>query len=150
MPFGATIALAVSLAFTGGSSQTNTATIFQAMPQSQTVEEYVRAYFVGDPIMVEIAKCESQFKQFGKNGQVIQNPHSSAVGLFQIMASIHTDFADDKLGLDVYSLQGNAAYARYIYDREGTRPWNASKACWSKSQAYKDMQAESFKVAINK
>jgi hypothetical protein len=148
MPFGATIALAVSLAFTGSSSQINTATVIQAMPQSQTVEEYVRSYFADEPIMAEIAKCESQFRQFGKDGKVIQNPTSSAVGLFQIMSSIHADFADDKLGLDVYSLQGNAAYARYIYDREGTRPWNASKTCWSKSQAYKDMQAESSKVAV--
>lgn len=120
------------------------------MPQSQTVEEYVRDYFADEPIMIEIAKCESQFRQYGRDGQVLKNSEgSSAIGLFQIMSSIHADFADDKLGLDVYSLQGNAAYARYIFDRQGTRPWDASKACWSKSKAYKDMQAAE-KLAVNK
>lgn len=116
------------------------------MPQVQTVEEYVREYFADEPLLAEIAKCESHFKQFGKNGQVLKNANSSAVGVFQIMSSLHADMADEKLGLDIYSLQGNAAYARYLYEREGTRPWNASKACWSKSQAYKNAQA----VAINK
>lgn len=153
MPFSATIAaIAVSLAFAGGSSQPNTENIatFQSMPQSQTVEEYVRDYFADEPIMIEIAKCESQFRQYGRDGQVLKNSEgSSAIGLFQIMSSIHADFADDKLGLDVYSLQGNAAYARYIFDRQGTRPWDASKACWSKSKAYKDMQAAE-KLAVNK
>lgn len=151
MPFGASIALAVSLALSGAPSNQASvaiAPLVSSMPQSQTVEEYIRNYFADEPIMAEIAKCESQFRQFGKDGKVIQNPGSSAVGVFQIMASIHDNFADDKLGLDIYSLQGNAAYARFIYDREGTRPWNASKACWSKSQAYKDIQAESFKVAV--
>ncbi len=145
MQFGATFALAISLALSGAPSQT-TATVISAMPQSQTVEEYVRAYFDDEPIMAEIASCESHFRQFAKDKDgkivVLQNPTSSAVGLFQIMSSIHASFADEKLGLDVYSLQGNAAYARYIYDRQGTTPWNASKACWSKSQAYKNMQAK--------
>lgn len=141
MPFGATLALAVSLAFTGSSSTTQ-ASVISSMPQSQTVEEYIRDYFADVPVMAEVAKCESQFRQFGRDGQVLKNSSgSSAVGAFQIMSSIHADFADDKLGLDVYSLQGNAAYARFIYERQGLKPWAASKACWSKSQAYKDMQA---------
>jgi hypothetical protein len=150
MPFGASIALAVSLALSGAPSQNiaSVAASMSAMPKSQTVEEYIREYFADEPIMAEIAKCESQFRQFGKNGKVIQNPDSSAVGVFQIMSSIHADFADDKLGLDVYSLQGNAAYARYIYDRQGTRPWDASKACWSKSQAYKDIQSQKAELAV--
>lgn len=149
MPLSASIALAVSLALSGSPSSiqsnlsTSTAIGFN---QPQTVEEYIREYFADIPVMAEVAKCESQFRQFGKNGAVVKNPGSSAVGAFQIMASIHADFADDKLGLDVYSLQGNAAYARYIYERQGLAPWNASKACWGKSQAYKDLQ----KVAINK
>lgn len=120
------------------------------MPQVQTVEEYVRDYFADEPILVEIAACESQFRQFGKNGKVIKNPHSSAVGTFQIMSSLHAELADDKLGLDIYSLQGNAAYARYLYDKQGTKPWNASKACWSKSQAYQDMLSKQSELALNK
>jgi hypothetical protein len=117
------------------------------MPQVQTVKEYVNEYFADEPILAAIAQCESQMRQFGANGQVLKNPHSTAVGVFQIMSSIHGSLADDKLGLDINTLQGNAAYARYLYEKEGTRPWNSSKACWSKSQAYKDSQAA---LAINK
>lgn len=147
--FSASIALAVSLALSGAPSQpsnTTPTTTLAGFSESQTVEQYIRSYFADEPVMAEIAKCESQFRQFGKDGKVIKNPGSTAVGVFQIMASIHDEFADDKLGLDIYSLQGNAAYARYIYDRQGTKPWDASKACWSKSQAYKDSQ----KVAVAK
>jgi hypothetical protein len=150
MPLSASIALAVSLALSG-SSQVHTFPSAQSvMPQSQTVEEYIRDYFADEPLLAEIARCESRFAQFGKNGQVIKNDHSTAVGVFQIMASIHDDFADQKLGLDIYSLQGNAAYARYLYDKQGSTPWDASKACWSKSQVYKDMQKAADKVAVNK
>ena len=146
MPFGLSVALAVSLAFTGSSSTTLEIPTVSAFDQSQTVEEYIRDYFADEPIMAEIASCESHFKQFDQRGAVVKNANSSAVGVFQIMSSIHATFADEKLGLDIYSLQGNAAYARYIYERQGTAPWNASKSCWSKSQTYKDMQGA--KVAI--
>jgi hypothetical protein len=78
---------------------------------------------------------------------VIKNPTSTAVGAFQIMASIHADFAAKKLGLDVYSLEGNAAYAKYLFDKQGTVPWDSSKPCWSKSQAYKDLQAAKKELA---
>jgi len=120
------------------------------MPQAQTVEQYVRSYFADEPILAEIASCESQFRQYGKDGQVVRNPNSSAVGVFQIMSSIHSSFADEKLGLDISTLQGNVAYARYLYDKEGTKPWNSSKACWSKSQAYKDIQSAQPELALNK
>ena len=146
MPFGATIALAVSLAFTGSTSTIQAPTTISSFDQSQTVEEYINDYFSDLPIMAAVAACESHSQQFDKNGKVVKNANSSAVGVFQIMSSIHATFADQKLGLDIYSLQGNAAYARYMYERQGLKPWEASKACWSKSQAYKDMQGA--KVAL--
>ncbi|MES2006771.1 MAG: hypothetical protein V4436_01540 [Patescibacteria group bacterium] len=150
MPFGATIALAVSLALGGAPSQANSmpTTTLAGFSQSQTVEQYVREYFADEPIMAEIASCESQFRQFGKDGKIIKNPTSSAVGLFQIMSSIHSTFADDKLGLDIYSLQGNAAYARYLFDRQGTTPWDSSKPCWGKSKAYKELVVANAKTEL--
>ncbi|HVV39166.1 MAG TPA: hypothetical protein VHD31_02465 [Candidatus Paceibacterota bacterium] len=146
MNLTASIAIAISAAFNVTPAQLPPA----PMPQAQTVEEYVRSYFSDTPILAEIASCESQFRQFGKDGQVVRNPTSSAVGLFQIMSSIHSSFADEKLGLDINTLQGNAAYARYLYQKEGTKPWNASKACWSKSQAYQDLKSAQSPLAINK
>lgn len=105
-------------------------------PQAQTVKEYVETSFADAPIMVEIARCESQFKQFTKKGAVVKNPHSTAIGLFQIMSSLHKETAA-KMGMDITTVEGNTAYARYLYENEGTKPWNASKACWGKTQVAK-------------
>lgn len=105
-----------------------------SVPASQSVEEYVREYFKDAPVMIEIARCESRFRQFDSKGNVLKNPTSTAMGAFQIMASLHAGSAQKNLGLNVYDLEGNAAYARYLYEKNGTRDWNASKHCWGKSQ----------------
>lgn len=139
MSFTVGISMAVSAFF--GVNDSQVAAAISPMPAAQTVEEYVREYFADIPVMIEVAKCESQFRQFNNKGEVLKNPGSSAVGVFQIMGSIHGEFADEKLGLDIYSLQGNAAYARYLYDKQGTKPWEAdmkSKNCWGKTAAAKE------------
>jgi hypothetical protein len=128
-----TIGLALALSSVLGTSA-NAQALAQPMPQAQTVEQYVREYFDDEPVMIEIARCESQFRQFDKDGKILKNPNSSAVGVFQIMSSIH---ADNGLGLQIDTLQGNAAYAKYLYDKQGTAPWNDSKACWGKTQSAK-------------
>jgi hypothetical protein len=132
----ASFALAVSMAFTGQAAVAQPSA--PVMPVAQSVEEYVRDYFADAPVMIEIAKCESRFRQFTKDGQVLKNGEgSSAVGIFQIMSSIHDSYAD-KLGLDIYTMQGNAAYARYLYSTQGTKPWEAdlkSEKCWGKTHA---------------
>ncbi len=141
MPFATSFALAVSLALSGTPAQSQQLA-YSTMPVAQTVEEYVRDYFADIPVMIEIADCESQFRQYGKNGSVLKNSAgSSAIGMFQIMASIHEPVAD-KLGLDLNTMQGNAAYARYLYEKSGTKPWEAdlkSKNCWGKSKAAKQL-----------
>lgn len=140
MSFTLGIALALS-AVLGSSTPAAVATQPQAMPQAQTVKEYVQTYFADEPVMIAIADCESHFTQLDKDGKVVKNPNSSAVGVFQIMASIHATSADDTLGLNIYTLQGNAAYARYLYESQGTAPWRDSKACWGKSVAAKALAA---------
>ncbi len=130
MSFTLGITLALSAVLGGSSAQ---AVASQPMPQAQTVKEYVQTYFADIPVMAAIAECESHFTQLDKEGTVVKNPHSSAVGVFQIMASIHAASADDNLGLNIYTLQGNAAYARYLYESQGTAPWNDSKSCWGKA-----------------
>lgn len=115
----------------------NTQIVVQPFAPAQTVEEYVRDYFVDVPVMAAIAKCESGFTHV-KDGKILKNSTSSAMGVFQIMESIHAKHAQKNLGLDITSIEGNAAYARYLYEKEGTKPWNASKACWGKTQEAKD------------
>lgn len=103
------------------------------MPAPKSVEEYVREQFKDAPVMIDIARCESRFRQFDSHGKVLKNPTSSAMGVFQIMASLHAEGAKKNLGHDIYSLEGNAAYARHLYEKQGTKPWNASKHCWGHS-----------------
>jgi hypothetical protein len=130
------LALAFSALVTASSTPAVAAAVqAPAVPAAQSVEQYVREYFKDAPVMAEIARCESRFRQYDSAGRVLRNEQgSSAMGVFQIMASIHAASAKKNLGFDIYTLEGNAAYARYLYERSGTRDWNASKACWGKSQ----------------
>ena len=142
MSFTLGIALALSSVL-GGSTPAQVAGVQQVMPQAQTVQQYVQTYFADEPVMIAIAGCESHFQHYDPNGNVLKHSHSSAVGVFQIMASVHAATADDNFGLNINTLQGNAAYARYLYDNQGTAPWNDSKVCWGKSAAAKALDASS-------
>ena len=97
-----------------------------------TLESYVREYFAETPILAEVAKCESRFRQVGSDGQVLRGiVNKSDVGLMQVNEYYHGQKAED-LGFDLTAVNGNLAYAKYLYDKEGTKPWNASKKCWNK------------------
>lgn len=83
-------------------------------------------------IMAHIARCESGGRQFDKNGEAVRGKvNDKDIGLFQINASIWKDEAE-KLGYDIFTLDGNVKMARYIYAKQGTKPWGASKPCWGK------------------
>lgn len=97
----------------------------------KTTKEEVEEYFSDIPVMIEVASCESQWRQFDKSGQVlrgIKNPQD--VGVMQINEKYHATTAV-KLGYNLYSTEGNMAYARYLYDTQGTSPWVHSKKCWN-------------------
>ncbi len=82
--------------------------------------------------MVEVAKCESHFRQFDKDGSVHRGVVNSAdVGVMKINEFYHLETSKKK-SYDIYTVEGNTAYARDLYEREGTRPWNSSKPCWGK------------------
>lgn len=99
-----------------------------------STEQYVRKYFKDIPIMVEIARCESTFRHLDKDGEVHRGRVvAEDVGVMQINEYYHLDQAVKK-NIDIYSLDGNLTYARDLYERQGTRPWNSSKPCWGKHQ----------------
>jgi hypothetical protein len=104
----------------------------QARWTSSSVELQVRKAFADTPIMVQIAKCESGFRQYDERGVLLRNKHSSASGVFQVMFSLHYATAD-KLGFQLETTKGNIGYAKYLYNTQGTNPWNASKHCWGKT-----------------
>jgi hypothetical protein len=111
-----------------------------------TVEEYVKAYFSDIPIMVEIAKCESRFRHYDENGNVLRGEVNSLDrGVMQINEYYHKGDSD-KLGYDILTLEGNAAYARHIYEKYGVRPWKSSMPCWGRSAAYSEYKD----LAVNK
>ena len=98
---------------------------------SETVEHRVRTYFKDVPQLAEIAWCESRFTHVNPaTGTVIRGIVNSVdVGVMQINEYYHGSEARE-MGIDLYSLQGNMAYARHLYENEGTRPWGSSQGCW--------------------
>lgn len=100
---------------------------------AKTVEERVYEVFKDSPIMTKVAWCESRNRQFEKDGTTVfrgkVNPDD--VGVMQVNTYYHLE-TSKKLGMDIMTLEGNLAYAKRLYDREGTTPWNSSKPCWGK------------------
>jgi hypothetical protein len=110
-----------------GSEAGLTPTMFAESP---TVEEYVREYFDGMPVLAEVARCESRFRHFNTYGDILRGEANSYdVGVMQINEHYHLKQAN-KLGYDLYSLDGNLGYAKYLFEKEGTQPWKASSKCW--------------------
>jgi hypothetical protein len=123
---GTTVAVAQNVA---DSDNTQSKT---AIENPITLEDYVREYFKETPILAEIARCESGFRQVGLDGKVLRgNKVKSDLGLLQVNEYYHGERAQD-LGFDLETVNGNLAYAKYLYEKEGTKPWNASKKCWDK------------------
>ncbi|MEK7642509.1 MAG: hypothetical protein AAB392_01805 [Patescibacteria group bacterium] len=103
-----------------------------------TAEEYVRNYFSDIPVMVEVAKCESRFRHYNSAGSVLRGEINYLDrGVMQINEHYHSKDAE-KLGFDLLSIEGNTAYARYIFEKDGVRPWKSSSYCWGKTLAYND------------
>lgn len=131
MPFALGFALALSSAL-GATPATATTTVPSVViaPQAQTIRDQVQSYFADIPVMVDISQCESHFRQFNSNGDVFRGKENNHdVGVMQVNEDYHLA-TSKKLGIDIYTLEGNMEYARYLYEREGTAPWNSSKPCW--------------------
>jgi hypothetical protein len=87
--------------------------------------------------LYRIMTCESGLgtgapQQFHKDGTLVRGyVNNSDFGAAQINEYYHLK-ASQKLGYDIYTLEGNVAYAKYLYDTQGSQPWSASEACWGK------------------
>ncbi len=98
-----------------------------------TTKDIVGEYFKNEPVMVDVARCESTFVHFTDSGTVLRGRVDNRdIGVMQINEYYHRKTAE-KLGLDIETLEGNLAYAKYLYDKQGLQPWSASSKCWSKS-----------------
>lgn len=95
------------------------------------IEAQVREYFADIPVMITIAKCESGFRQYTANGQTMKDATNTYIGLFQIDEQLHF-ITSWSMNMNLYTAEGNMAYARYLYGKNGTNPW---KGCLGNTTA---------------
>jgi hypothetical protein len=106
-----------------------------AMTVTEDVEGIVRSYFADIPVMIQVARCESTFRHTLKDGSVLRGVVDPAdTGVMQINKRYHEATAT-ALGLDLNDIYDNMAYARHLYEKQGTQPWSASAPCWSPTLA---------------
>ncbi|HTK03985.1 MAG TPA: hypothetical protein VL500_00190 [Candidatus Eisenbacteria bacterium] len=86
------------------------------------IESKVRASFADHPEMIAVAQCESGFRQFAPDGSVLRGGDGRYVGIFQIDENIHRERATG-LGDDIDAVDGNIAYAKWLFDANGGNPW---------------------------
>ena len=72
-----------------------------------------------------IIKCESNFKVDAFN---LNKDRTLDYGLFQINTYWHLSSAR-KLGLDIFTPQGNLEYGFYLLANDGVKHWKSSNAC---------------------
>ena len=105
---------------------------YQPISDPKNVEKFLNDYFADIPLMARIAKCESRNRHLDSKGNVLRGEVTPLDrGVMQINLHYHAKTAE-KLGLDVHNIDDNVAYARYLYEREGAKPWMSSSGCWSK------------------
>ena len=111
----------------------HTTSEIRTFTNTQAVQAYLHEQYFDTPILIEVARCESEFRQFDKSGRVIRGRAvQDDIGLMQINEYYHGLTAKN-MGLDIYTTEGNVAFAKYLHSRYGLKPWSASKPCWSKS-----------------
>ena len=112
---------------------TSSTTAKVVLQDRKSVEKYLREQYTDTPILVDIARCESTFSQFDKDGNVVRGKANPLdVGVMQINEKYHADMAK-QLGYDLHTIEGNVAYAKHLYAEQGAAPWKASSKCWTKA-----------------
>jgi hypothetical protein len=91
----------------------------------------IRAVFADAPIMMRVAMCESGIVH-RENGELKRNKQgSSARGMFQVMMYYHEPEMR-RMGLNPNRIDEYLIYVRYLFDKQGLKPWAESKPCWGK------------------
>ena len=81
---------------------------------SQNVKKFVTDYFSDVPLLAHIAACESRNRQVNSSGNVQRGEKNRYdLGVMQINELYHGDEAE-KLGYDLYTADGNVAFARHL------------------------------------
>ncbi|MBU3668571.1 MAG: lytic transglycosylase domain-containing protein [Candidatus Taylorbacteria bacterium] len=106
---------------------------------NEGIESFTREYFKDIPLMAEIAKCESRYRQFNRDGSTFRGVvNNKDVGVMQINEFYHLERAK-KLNINIYTVEGNLEYGKLLYSEKGSQPWKSSAPCWMKSDVAKAM-----------
>ncbi len=106
-----------------------------ATVESLDTERIVRSYFKDIPVLIEVARCESTFRHTLEDGSVLKGVVDPAdTGVMQINKRYHQKTAA-AMSLDLEDIYHNMAYARHLYETQGTQPWSASAPCWNRTLA---------------
>ena len=109
--------------------------VVEQVTSSTKTEEIVRSYFRDIPVMAEIARCESTFRHELEDGSILQGRVDPAdTGVMQINKRYHQATAT-AMELNLDDIYHNMAYARHLYETQGTQQWSASMPCWGKTFA---------------
>ena len=120
-----------SAAFGAPTALSNSAEM-EIVKSPETLTAYVERYFADTPILADIAWCESRVRHLDKHGNILRGVvDADDIGVMQINTRYHKKEAEEQ-GLNLYSLNGNLAYARYLYEKQGTKPWLSSSPCWGR------------------
>jgi len=101
-------------------------------PLREKIIYYADAYSVSSSTMLRIANCEGK-AQFNPDGSVLRgriNPKD--VGIFQVNERWHL-VDSKKLGMNIYTVEGNIEYSMWLASKQGLKPWSASKNCWTQN-----------------
>jgi hypothetical protein len=105
---------------------------YQPITDSKNVERFLKDYFADIPLLAKIGACESHNRQYNSNGGVLRGEKNTYDrGVMQINILYHAEKAAE-LGLDLNKIDDNVAFARYLYEKFGSKPWASSKPCWGK------------------
>ncbi len=135
--FAGATASAVSVPETayGHIAMTEQVAMVEEVQASPTTEAIVRNYFKDTPVLIEIARCESTFRHTLQDGSVLRGKVDQAdTGVMQINKRYH-QAAAAAMDLNLEDIYHNMAYARHLYETQGTQPWNASANCWNRNLA---------------
>ncbi len=125
----------ISAQIPAAEAATTDSSSFKTDPKA--MEAYLKKEFANEPILVDIARCESNFHQFDASGNIVRGRVNNAdVGVMQINEKYHLDMAK-KLGIDLYTVEGNVEYAKHLYREQGAQPWISSSKCWGPDQVAK-------------
>jgi hypothetical protein len=96
----------------------------------------------GYPLLERISACEStgdvnatprQFLPDGSvlwgNGPTTGKPMKRDEGILQVNSWVWGKLAAS-MGDDLATEAGNLAFGKWLFDKQGSEPWNASKGCW--------------------